>query len=410
MKVRLQEMKKNNKKWIRKRHNFVRNLVNLFLYPYSRIKYGLRVEKLKEGRDAQYLVLYNHQTAFDQFFVGMPFKKVLYYVASEDIFSNGFVSKLIKFLVNPIPIKKQSTDVRAIMTCIKVAAEGGSIAIAPEGNRTYSGKTEYMNPSIAALARKLGLPIAFVKIEGGYGTHPRWSDVVRKGRTTCRVSRIMQPSEYAEITDAELSEVIRTELYVDEANSDGRFRHKKRAEYLERAIYVCPECSLSTFESNGDTITCKKCGLSAKYTENKELISDNPKFNFRFVSDWYDYQKKEILSLDLSPYYDKPIYTELSSVKEVIPYTEKLSVYKNAKISLYANKIVAEENGEVSEYLFDEVSSLAVLGKNKLNIYVGKRIFQLKSDKRFNALKYVNIFYRYQQIKKGDKNGEFLGL
>ena len=51
-----------------------------------------------------------------------------------------------------------------------------------------------------------------------------------------------------------------------------------------------------------------------------------------------------------------------------------------------------------------------MLGKNKLNIYVGKRVFQLKSDKRFNALKYVNIFYRYQQIKKGDKNGEFLGL
>ena len=403
-------MKKNKKKWIRRRHNVVRNVANFFIYPYSRIKYGLRVQKLKEGRDRQYLVLYNHQTAFDQFFVGMPFKNVLYYVASEDLFSNGFVSKLIKFLVNPIPIKKQSTDVRAIMTCIKVAAEGGSIAIAPEGNRTYSGKTEYMNPSIAPLARKLGLPIAFVKIEGGYGTHPRWSDVVRRGRTTCRVSRVMEPSEYADITDEQFIEVIREELYVNEANADERFRHKKRAEYLERAIYVCPECSLSTFESKGDTITCKKCGLSARYTENKELISDNPNFSFRFVSDWYEYQKKEILSLDLAPYYDKPMYVEHSSVREVVPYTEKLPIYKNAEISLFGNKIVATENGQMSEYHFDEISSLAVLGKNKLNIYVGKRIFQLKSDKRFNALKYVNIFYRYQQIKKGDKNGEFLGL
>lgn len=403
-------MKKNSKKWTRRRHNFVRNLVNLFLYPYSRIKYGLRVEKLKEGGKRQYLVLYNHQTAFDQFFIGMPFKKVLYYVASEDLFSNGFVSKLIKFLVNPIPIKKQSTDVRAIMTCIKVASEGGSIAIAPEGNRTYSGKTEYMNPAIAALARKLGLPIAFVKIEGGYGTHPRWSDVVRRGRTTCRVSRIMEKEEYAELSDEALIDIIRSELYVDEANADARFRHKKKAEYLERAIYVCPACSLSTFESKDDEITCKRCGLTARYTETKELISESPDFKFRFVSDWYDYQKKEILSLDTSRYGDEPIYTERSSVKEVIPYTEKLKVYDNAEIRLYYNKIVAEENGSVSEYSFDDVSSLAVLGKNKLNIYIGKRVFQLKSDKRFNALKYVHIFYRYQQIKKGDNNGEFLGL
>ena len=403
-------MKKSSKRWTRRRHNIVRNLVNLFLYPYSRIKYGLRVEKLKEGRDRQYLVLYNHQTAFDQFFIGMPFKKVLYYVASEDLFSNGFVSKLIKFLVNPIPIKKQSTDVRAIMTCIKVASEGGSIAIAPEGNRTYSGKTEYMNPAIAALARKLGLPIAFVKIEGGYGTHPRWSDVVRRGRTTCRVSRIMEKEEYAELSDEALIDIIRSELYVDEANADARFRHKKKAEYLERAIYVCPACSLSTFESKDDEITCKRCGLTARYTETKELISESPDFKFRFVSDWYDYQKKEILSLDTSRYGDEPIYTERSSVKEVIPYTEKLEVYDNAEIRLYYNKIVAEENGSVSEYSFDNVSSLAVLGKNKLNIYIGKRVFQLKSDKRFNALKYVHIFYRYQQIKKGDNDGEFLGL
>ena len=403
-------MKKTKKNWIKKRHSVVRALLIPFFYYYSRFKYGLRVEKLKEGRDRQYLVLYNHQTAYDQFFIGMPFKKLLYYVASEDIFSNGFVSKLIKFLVNPIPIKKQSTDIRAIMTCIKVASEGGSIAISPEGNRTYSGKTEYMNPAIASLARKLALPIAFVKIEGGYGTHPRWSDVVRKGRTTCRVSRVMEPSEYAALTDGELSEVIRTELYVNEANADGRFRHKKRAEYLERAIYVCPECSLSTFESKGEVITCKKCGLSAKYTENKELVSENPNFKFRFVNDWYEYQKKEVLALDLEPFYDKPLYVEHSSVREVIPYKEKLSVYENAEISLYGNKIVATENGQKSEYNFDEISSLAVLGKNKLNIYVGKRIFQLKSDKRFNALKYVNIFYRYQQIKKGDNNGEFLGL
>ena len=398
------------KKWIRKRHTFVKNLVRLFLYPYSKIKYGLKIEKLKEGNKRQYLVLYNHQTAFDQFFVGMLFKKHLYYVASEDLFSNGFTSALIKFLVNPIPIKKQSTDVRAIMTCIKVRAEGGSIAIAPEGNRTYSGKTEYMNPSIASLARKLDLPIAFVKLEGGYGVHPRWSDVVRRGKMTARVSKIMEPEEFSGLTDAELSEVIRDELYVNEANSLATFRHKNLAQYLERAIYVCPECGLSTFKSCGDTITCKKCGLSARYTENKELISDNANFSFHYVADWYDYQKKYISSLSLDGYYDKPVYEERALLREVIPYETKKEIFSDGGVSLYADRVVVSEGESRMEFLFDEASSFAVLGKNKLNIYVGKQIFQLKGDCRFNALKFVHIFYRYQQIKKGDNNGEFLGL
>ena len=109
----------------------------------------------------------------------MTLRGPVYYMATEDIFSNGWISKVIKYLVAPIPIKKQTTDIRAILNCLKVAKEGGSICIAPEGNRTYSGRTEYMNPSIVSLARKLRMPILIYRIEGGYGSEPRWSDVVR---------------------------------------------------------------------------------------------------------------------------------------------------------------------------------------------------------------------------------------
>ena len=56
-----------------------------------------------------------------------------------------------------------------------------------------------------------------------------------------------------------------------------------------------------------------------------------------------------------------------------------------------------------------QVGAVVVLGKNKLNIYDGKDIFQLKGSKRFNALKYVNFFHRYKNIT-GEKHGQFLGL
>ena len=406
----MKKSKSKKSKWIKPHHQIVRDLVNLVLYPYSRIKYGLRVEKLKEGRDRQYLVLYNHQTAFDQFFVGMPFRKHLYYVASEDLFSNGFVSKLIKFLVEPIPIKKQSTDVRAIMTCIKVAKEGGSIAIAPEGNRTYSGKTEYMSPSIVPLARKLGLPIAICRIEGGYGVHPRWSDVVRRGKMVSRISKIVEPEVYAPMTDDELFRLISDELYVNEAKADRVFKHKRSAEYLERAIYICHGCGLSEFESHGDTLTCKRCGRSVQYTEKKELLENGKPFVFNFVSDWYDYQKDFIRKLDIIPYLEKSMYRDEVSVKEVIPYKRKQPVFDSADISLYANRIEISSGEERMCLPFDEVSSIAVLGKNKLNIYIGGKVYQFKGSKRFCALKYVHIYYKYVNVKNGEPDGEFLGL
>lgn len=402
--------KSRKKKWIRFRHRIVTVLLRLTLGPYARLKYNIKIKRFREQGKRQYLVLLNHQTAFDQFFVGLAFRGPMYYVASEDLFSKGWVSSLIKYLVAPIPIKKQTTDVRAVLNCIKVAKEGGTIVIAPEGNRTYSGKTEYMSDSIVSLAKKLGLPIALYRLEGGYGVHPRWSDVVRHGKMTGYVSEVIEPEEYREMTDEELFSRIEQGLYVNEAVADGEYKHKNLAEYLERAVYVCPRCGLSEFESNGDIISCKKCGLSARYTEKKELVPLEGDFPFGFVNDWYDYQSDFMNSFDPTAHTDTPLYEEVGDLSEVIVYKEKIPVAQDAKISLYGNRIVISGGEEELNLDFDTVSAVVVLGKNKLNIYYGDKLYQIKSDKRFNALKYVHMYYRYKNIKKGDGNGKFLGL
>ena len=113
---------------------------------------------------------------------------------------------------------------------MRVVKEGGSIALAPEGNRTYSGKTEYMTPTIAPLARKLGLPIVLYHIEGGYGVQPRWADNIRRGQIDCYFSRGIEPEEYISLSDDELFALIKDGLYINEANSDNRFINKKSAE------------------------------------------------------------------------------------------------------------------------------------------------------------------------------------
>jgi len=406
-------MKENNKKkkWIKPRHSVVRNILYFSLGIYSRIKYGIKISRFKEQKKkTPYLILLNHQTPFDQFFVGMAFKGPVYYLATEDIFSNGWVSSLIKYLVAPIPIKKQTTDVRAVLNCMKVSKEGGTIAIAPEGNRTYSGRTEYMSPSIAPLAKKLKMPIALYRIEGGYGVQPRWSDVIRKGKMKGYVSRVIEPEEYASMTDDELFTIIKEGLYVDEAVADGEFRHKKCAEYLERAIYVCPFCGLSEFESHGDIVECKKCNRKTRYSSKKELVGIDFDFPFGFVADWYDYQKDYINKLDVTTYTEDPLYHDEASISEVIPCQRKELIADNAKISLYGNRVQIITDKETFLFDFDSTSSVAVLGRNKLNIYHGNKIYQLKGGKRFNALKYVHIYHRYINIIKGAENEQFLGL
>ena len=403
--------KTKRKKWLKFRHRVITKIAGAVLRPYSILRYGIKIEPFKEQEDRPYLVLYNHQTAFDQFFVGLSFKGPIYYLASEDIFSKGWVSAIIRYVVAPIPIKKQTTDITAVMNCMRVAKEGGTIAIAPEGNRTYSGKTEYMSSAIATMARKMKLPIALYRIEGGYGVHPRWSDVVRKGKMRSYVSRVIMPEEYKDLTEEELFALIEEGLSVNEAVSDAVFHSNKRAEYLERVIYVCPYCGLSVFESHGNEITCKTCERTISYGIDKKLTGVGFDFPFPFVSEWYDYQKDFVNALDVSAYKDKPLYQDKANLSEVVVYKHKKLLRKDSQIKLYGDRIVFDEGkSDMLVFPFDEVTAVSVLGRNKLNIYHDMRVFQLKSDKRFNALKYVNIYYRYKNICRGEEDGKFLGL
>ena len=404
------ETKNKKKKWLKLRHKLIRPVLWLALAPYTYIKYGIRVDRFRPEKREPYLILLNHQTAFDQFFVGMSFRDPVYYLASEDLFSNGWVSSVIRYLVAPIPIKKQTIDLKAIMTCIRVAKEGGTIAIAPEGNRTYSGRTEYMGEAIAAFARKLGMPIALYRIEGGYGVHPRWSDVVRRGKMHAYVSRVITQEEYSKLSDDELFAIIREGLYVNEAVDSFVYRHKKRAEYIERALYVCPFCGLSEFESHGSEFHCRKCGRKVIYHENTTLEGVGFDLPYRHVAQWYDAQADYINRLDVRTYDANPMYRESVDVSEVIPYERKQPLMKNAELTLYGNRLELKQGEASAVYSFDEISAVTVLGKNKLNVYHGDKIYQIKGCKRFNALKYVHIYHRYKNIAKGNENGKFLGL
>ena len=402
---------KKQEKWIKFRHRVVRNIAFVLLYPYCRLVYGLKADRFQQQGDRAYLILLNHQTPFDQFFVGISFKGPVYYLATEDIFSNGWISSLIRWLIAPIPIKKQTTDISAVMKCIRVAREGGTIAIAPEGNRTYSGKTEYMNDAIAGLAKKMKLPIALYRIEGGYGVEPRWSDVTRRGHIHSYVSRVIEPEEYATMTNSELFQEIQSGLYVNEAVVDHHFRSNKRAEYLERAIYVCPFCGLSTFESHGNEMECMRCGRTITYGTDKVLSGIGFDLPFRFVNDWYEYQNEFINSLDVAAHTEFPLYQDEAAMSEVILNQRKVRLRNNASLRLYGDRITVDENtAEKMVFPFAEAGAVTVLGRNKLNVYIGNNVYQFKGSKRFNALKYVNIYNRYKNITRGNADGKFLGL
>jgi hypothetical protein len=106
----------------------------------------------------------------------------------------------------------------------------------------------------------------------------------------------------------------------------------------------------------------------------------------------------------------KPIFNDTAAFFEVVPNKKKITVEENAGVSLYGDRIFIETSDESFEFSFDKYTAVTILGRNKVNIYSDGKIYQLKGAKGFNGLKYVHMFNRYSNVKKGDPNGSFLGL
>ncbi len=399
-------MKAKKKKWVKFRHRVIRTILYLPVKLYCRLKFGVKIFKHKKR--GAYLILSNHQTDGDQFFTYLAFKNPVYLLATEDLFSNGFKSRLLEYAFAPVPFDKTSTDIQSIRNCIKVAKEGGSLCVFPEGNRTYSGRTEHIKPSIVKLVKLLKLPVAIFKIDGGYGVQPRWARGGRKGKISAKVTSVIYPEQYLSMDNDELYALIKDGLSANEAIDGRRYKGKRRAEYIERAVYVCPHCGFSEWESKNNQARCTKCNLTVTYGEDKTITAINGEIPFSNTAEWIDYQNSVLLKVEPNDYTDKPAFTDRARLLKVKPYKVKRLIDKNAFFSLYSDRITILTKQEKTFY-FKDLQSLSVLGRNKLNFNTGEELYQVKGGKRFNALKYVNFFYNYRIKTEGDSD-DFLGI
>ncbi|MBR2891411.1 MAG: 1-acyl-sn-glycerol-3-phosphate acyltransferase [Bacilli bacterium] len=397
------------KKWSRVRHRVITVVVRFFLRPIMRIKYGFKGKKFKGGKRG-YLVLSNHQTSMDQFFIACILGRKTYYIGSDDLLTIRFLSPLLQWAVRLIPYKKASTDFTILRTCRQVASENCNIVMFPEGNRTYTGKTCYINPTVAKMIKFLKMPVAFVHIENGYGVLPRFANKERKGKCSAEVFEVLEYDEYKDLSNEQIEQLVKEKLSFDESIPSGPFKSKRKAEYLERVIYNCPICGFSHFISNKDTLTCMKCNASVDYNEYKQFESKDGKIPFKNVDEWYSYQRKYISNLSLSSFEENQcIFEDKGNLFLVIPRKKKQLLLEYCNILLFKDRIEFITEKEHFKLLLEDIVSSGVFGKNKVNFYTKEKTYQIKSDVHFNALKYVEMIYKYKQ-EIGGASDEIWGI
>lgn len=389
--------KKKQKHWVKKRHAAVFAFLRFAMAPFLWLRYHYRAEKAPI-RKGPCIVLSNHQATMDPFFISKAFPFQLYFYASDDLF-NLKVSPLIRYLAAPIPKSKSVADLKAVMISLRVLREGGAIGITPEGNRTLSGRQWEMGDSVAKLVKTAKVPLVLFNLCGGYGTDPRWGVKIRRGtKFVGRVRRILTPEEYAGMSDEELFGIIKNELDVDDTLSGERYKSRRRAEYIERALYMCPVCgSIGTIHSHGTGFCCTSCKTEAEYTE--DLKISPPVGGYSRIYEWYEWERQEIVRRILG---GEKISDGDILFRESVKLQKKIKLPGNT-VTLDKDSLMISGGGAETRYPLAKIDAITAVGKKKFNFYYKGKILQVKGGKRFCAIKYVHAFDGIRAARKEEK-------
>jgi 1-acyl-sn-glycerol-3-phosphate acyltransferase len=171
------------------------------------------------------LVLSNHQSNLDPIIVGLVPVRRLNYVARLTLFRFAPLRWLLNSL-DAIPIDREGTGLGGLKETLKRLKHGELVLLFPEGTRTSDGEVQAIKPGFCALARRSGVPLIPVAVDGAFDAWPRQRRYPRRAVIHVQFGPPIEPAEVARLDDEQL--VAEIERRIRDCHAGAR-RSRQRA-------------------------------------------------------------------------------------------------------------------------------------------------------------------------------------
>ncbi len=377
--------------------------IYLSMHPFFRavfrMKFRLRYDAPPELPD-HFLLIGNHVTNYDPFLVGIALRRQMYYVATEHIFRLGLRTKLIRYLVDPIPLTKGGNTSTAVLEILRRLRAGKSVCLFAEGNCTWDGRTGEFPEATGKMVLKSKAPLITCRITGGYFARPRWAVSDRKGPLRVELIHIYPPEELSSMkpdeVDRHIAEDIREDAYARQLAEPQPYTGRRLSKGIENVLLFCPKCgSFGSLVSTSRGFSCS-CGLSGRYDRYGMLQGDG--FDFTTIRDWEDWQRAYLDKLP-SPSEKETVYTS----------DEGLVLYQVAghrKTALAAGTLSGSDHGlhlENFDFPFSRMADLAVRLQGTVTFSMTDgSYYELKKAAKgyYSGRKYLFLFNRFAREAK----------
>ena len=229
---------------------------------------------------------------------------------------------------------------------------------------------------MARLVRKLKVPVVSALIQGGYLARPRWAKNVRLGSVRVRYRLLFSGQDLADRGVGEVYRSLSEAVSFDEMAVQRKrlisFPTMAPAEYLERLLFVCPQChSLGSLFSRGHRFWCTLCGYAVRVNTLGFLVRDAGPLRFDDPADWNAWQLgvfRDYLLKHSHPWTPK---LQEKSVRVLRGYrSRRLQAMAQGRLILLKDRIeVHERSGRVLSSDLSSVQGANVQNKEKLEFY-----------------------------------------
>ena len=338
------------------------------------------------------IIIPNHASSWDPVFVALTLKdKNAYFVASEHIFRLGFVSKIINYILEPIPRSKARSGAGTSLAILRHLRAGRSVCLFAEGEQTWNGRSIPIFSSTGALVKKSGATLVTYRLSGAYLSLPRWAKNIRKGELKIGPVGIYSPEELSSMTASEVEAVINRDIYScewdDQRISPVEFKGKNLAKGLETALFLCPKCRrIGTLKTLKNDIFCD-CGLKLTYTATG-FFEENE--YFPSLLEWDEWQLGKAAASAFK------VSGDVVFKDAELHFSQILQGHVNKKIGR-GTVTQCKDRLLCPDMSFDlsAVSNMALVQRHILLFECEGRYYQLKSRNNANLRKYL-IYWKYR--------------
>ncbi len=263
---------------------------------------GVEARGLADLPEGPFVLLADHANTGDAYVLAALLPRLPRFMANLEGVSP--LKAALADLVGAYGRRKGATDLAALRRTFALAASGESLAIFPEGDRSWDGAAAPLRPGSARLVKKLSLPLVVARQRGNYLAAPRWAKTRRMGPWIVEFS-VFDSGEVERLSEPLLESIIARAMEKDEipeALERGLFFWGEGlAEGIERLLWRCPVCGKaegpegrgSALAGSGDELACLRCGARWRVDANQRVRPRN------FSPSWSTTEIRDLRSWNL---------------------------------------------------------------------------------------------------------------